>query len=183
MENSVSTYWQYLETLGNSPKSTDLSRITTLLENTSLNHPTSAKEINNFAVLALIKAENSLDLSQREFYLTTALEALNKQELLDSYPLCAAHLALALVTIGETQQALNIAISTFLKTLHLADTVIEKPSPGLVYFPPSSTHQIEIQTYQIDKLIQAEDSYTQSLLLLSEVLCRFKVRSVFRRNS
>lgn len=76
MESSVSDYWPYLQNLSASLTPELIEQISILLADTSLDNPTSGREFNNFAVLALIEAENSEDLSQKEFYLEIAIEAL-----------------------------------------------------------------------------------------------------------
>lgn len=168
MESSVSDYWQYLQNLSASLSPELLDQISILLADTSLDNPTSGRDFNNFAVFALIEAENSEDLSQREFYLGIATEALNREEALDEYPLCAAHLALVLAAIGQIQSAINLALTTFLKILPLAYTENQKLLPGLVYFPVNST---KLGDLEISQIIAAENSYQQSILLISQVLC------------
>ncbi len=174
MQNPVSDYWQYLQNLSTSLTPKMLEQINILLANTSLDEPTSGRDFNNFAVLALIEAENSEDLSQREFYLEIAIEALNREEALDEYPLCAAHLALVLAAIGQTQSAIDLALTTFLKIIHLAYEKNKNLPLGLIYFPANTT---KFADSKISQILTAENSYQQSILLISQVL--FYSTSVF----
>jgi FkbM family methyltransferase len=163
-------YWKFLESTGVNLKGDVLSRMNTTLESTSWDSPTSATELNNVAVAALIEAENSQDTSLRNIYLEMALEALNEGAELRSHPLCTAHLALVFAMTGEIEQATQLAFSTFVNTLQPAYVNEQAISPSLVYLPPSNSF-IDTRSEKLTKILQAEDVYTQSLLLLSEVLC------------
>ncbi|MBD1927048.1 FkbM family methyltransferase [Trichocoleus sp. FACHB-90] len=168
---SADSYWKYLEKTGVALDSDALSRVSTILEATSWDDPTSALDLNNFAVVALIEAEQSEDSSFRALYVEMALQALNTGVELGN-PLCAAHLALVLATIGEIDQAMRIAFSTFITNLHPAYINDKVIALGIVYLPPTSTILIDSQYGKIAQILQTEDGYKQSLILLSEVMCR-----------
>lgn len=170
--SSADSYFKYLESACLNLNSDVLSRVNKCLEDTSWDNPTSAIELNNIAVVALIEAETCQDLSIRSLYLEMALEALNAGvEELPSHPLCAAHLALVFAMTGEMNQGMQIAFSTLIDTLQLAERNNQQIPSGIVYLPPSNSFT-DTRYENLAKILQTEDSYAQSLLLLSEVLCR-----------
>lgn len=170
--SSADAYCKYLENAGTNLDSDVLSRVNKCLEDTSWDNPTSAIELNNIAVVALIEAETCQDLSIRSLYLEMALEALNRGvEELPSHPLCAAHLALVLAMTGEINQAMQIAFSTLIDTLKLAERNNQPITSGIAYLPPSNSFT-DTRSENLTKILQADDGYEQSLLLLSEVLCQ-----------
>ncbi len=159
------SYLQYIQQVNPAIDIGSLSRISTIIENTSWENPTSSSDWNNVAVMALIEAEKHLDDStMRSLYLEMALDALNNGYQLDGNPLCAAYLALIDSTIGETQKAIETAFSNFIAALHPADTFTESDSQCLLYVFPSSEKNIPTNWHQ--------NSYQQALIILSEVLCR-----------
>ncbi|MEY3868067.1 MAG: hypothetical protein RLZZ338_1958 [Cyanobacteriota bacterium] len=147
--------------------------INEILLNTSWDDPQSAKDLNNFAVIALIEAENAEDLSMREFYLDLALEALNKGVELYNDPLCAAHFALILAMTGDVTQATHITFNFFINTLdYVYVKQVEAKSLGIIYLP-KGTNQLKIhQNEQLLYILQADDGYQQALLFLGEVMRR-----------
>ncbi len=166
----TNSYWKYLESASLKLDSETFSRVATSLEGTSWDDPTSAMDLNNCAVVALIEAEQCQDSSLREIYFEMALEALNRGVELYGDSLCAAHLALASTMTGEMEQGMQTAFSTFINTLQSAYVNNKANLPCLVYLPhlnsfTDSRHEKLIQ------ILQSENSYTQSLLLSTEVLC------------
>ncbi|MEP0751942.1 FkbM family methyltransferase [Trichocoleus sp. Lan] len=167
---SADSYWKYLEKAGVSLESDALSRVATILEGTSWDDPTSALDLNNFAVVALIEAEQSEDSSVRSLYVEMALQALNAGVELGN-PLCAAHLALVLAIVGEIDQATQIGFANFIANLQPA-YVNDKPTAlGIVYLPPTLTELIDTQNDKLTRILHSEDGYKQALILLSEALC------------
>jgi FkbM family methyltransferase len=165
-------YQEYLQKNCPDLDSDSLSRIALSLESTSWEEPTTPTDLNNFAVVALIEAEQSHNSAMREIYLGMALEALNDGVELYNHPLCAAHLALVLAMTGEMYQARQITFPCFINTLQFVYARPEKIPLGLVYLPPTTSHLKKYQDQQLTQILQAEDGYTQSILLLSEALCR-----------
>ena len=165
-------YWKYLESACLDLDSEALSRVATSLEGTAWDDPTSAIELNNFAVVALIEAEYCQDSSMRGVYFEMALEALNTGVELHSHPLCAAHLALVSAMTGDMEQGMRRAFSTFINTLQSA-YVDEPPiSSGIIYLPPTNSFAGRGSRHEkLTQILQTNDGYTQSLLLLTEVLC------------
>ncbi|MEG3896269.1 MULTISPECIES: FkbM family methyltransferase [unclassified Microcoleus] len=149
-----------------------LARVATILESTCWEEPTSSTDLNNVAVLALIVAEQSEDLSERQLYLNMALEALNQGIEQDSYPLCMAHLALLLTMTGEMSQAIELAFPALINTVPNVYSTTEKLPSALVYLPSPRNSLVNTLAEQLTHLLQATDAYTQAFFLLSEVLCR-----------
>ncbi|MEG4231952.1 FkbM family methyltransferase [Microcoleus sp. Pol11C3] len=149
-----------------------LARVAIILESTCWEEPTSCLDLNNVAVLALILAEQSEDLLDRQLYLNMALEALNQGIEKDNCPLCMAHLALVLTMTGEMSQAIELAFPAFINTIPNVYSNIEKPPSALVYLPSPRNSLSNTLAEQLTHLLQARDAYTQAFFLLSEVLCR-----------
>ncbi|MEG4454186.1 FkbM family methyltransferase [Microcoleus sp. N9_A1] len=149
-----------------------LARVATILESTCWEEPTSSTDLNNVAVLALILAEQSENLLDRQLYLNMALEALNQGIEQDSCPLCMAHLALVLTMTGEMSQAIELGFPAFLNIIPNVYSTIEKLPPALVYLPSPRNSLLHTLAEQLTHLLQARDASTQAFLLFSEVLCR-----------
>ncbi len=165
----IDAYWQYLEQTGATLSLESLPRLAADLEVIAWEEPESAIELNNFAVMMLIEAEQCEDLGLRTMHLELALEALqsgSQQEL--SHPLCVAHLALVQCMIGETQAAIETAFPTFLNLQQVA-YISAEPSLGLIYLPPGKT---QLWHERLECLLQAENGWRQALQLLTEVLCQ-----------
>jgi len=186
-QSPVDCYLEYIKT--NCP-TLDLNtwlRIKSSLETTSWDNPVSAADLNNFAVVALIQAENCPDLSVKELYFNMALEALNRGVELRENPLCTAHLAVVLAMIGEILEASEISLASFIDTLHYADSSVDKILPAIVYLPAKNNSLRSYRNENITQIIQAEEGYTQAVMLLTEVLCRsllvsYNTRGLFIKN-
>ncbi|MCC3587170.1 FkbM family methyltransferase [Microcoleus sp. PH2017_30_WIL_O_A] len=167
----VERYQEYLQHNCPDLDSDSLSRLASSLESTSWDEPTSATDLNNFAVVAMIEAEQSQDPALREIYLGMALEALNNGVELYAHPMCTAHLALLLAMTGEMEQARQITFPCFINTLQFVYSETEKIPLCIVYLPPTTSYLKNLQNEQLTQILQAKDGYTQSLLMLSEALC------------
>jgi len=166
-------YLQYIQKACPDINPNTLSLLIIILENTSWDNPNSSLDWNNLAVLALIEAEQCADnLEMRSIYLETAFEALDNGLKLDSNPLCAAHLALIHSMIGETEEAMQKAFHTFINTIYPAYNTTGNIPPGLIYLSFNRSSFAVNQYSNLKQIIEAENSYSQSLLLLSEVLGR-----------
>ncbi|HEY9811825.1 MAG TPA: FkbM family methyltransferase [Halomicronema sp.] len=170
--NQADCYWEYLKRTCPNLDSHSISLVVSFLEGTSWENPTSALDFNNFAVVALIEAEQCEDLSLRAIYLDMALDALNRGVQLYKNPLCAAHLALVKAMTGEMYTSAHLAFNTFVEILQPAFAGTEKLLPGIVYLPSVSSSLKNADSELIIQLLNAEEGYAQSLLLLSEALCR-----------
>jgi FkbM family methyltransferase len=169
INSSANCYLQYIETAYIDLSSDAVYHVNKSLEETFWDNPTSAIDLNNVAVVALIEAEQCNDPSVRGLYLEMALDALNRGVELSSYSLCAAHLALVLAMTGEVEQALQTAFSALIDTLQPA-YMDDRPIPlGLVYLPPLKSFT-DNRSESLAQLLQTKNGYEQSLLLLSEVI-------------
>lgn len=165
----LETYQEYLQQKYPGIRVSNDLDLWTELEKTNWDEPESALDLNNIAVLSLIEAEKTDDLSIRSLYVETAIEALTQGIEIENHPLCVAHLALVYTLLGELQQADKLAFYTFVNTLQPAYQD-NKLSKGLIYlFPrPKSLTQIHFEWMEV--FLKAEDGYAQALLLFTEVL-------------
>lgn len=145
-----------------------LECIGAIAENTNWENPISSLDWNNLAVVALIEAEQSEDLEIRAMHFNNAIETLKQGFAVDGNPLCVAHYAFIQNTIAETAKAIDLAFGNFLRTLQPVYTSAIKALPGLVYLPPLAT----CSSTEVEHILQSENSYTQALALLSQVLWR-----------
>ena len=165
-------YLQYIQNYCPDINPDTLSCIVLILENTSWDNPESPLDYNNIAVVTLIEAEKCDDDSvMRSIYLEMAFEALSGETNLNTHPLCAAHLALVHSMIGETEEATQIAFSTFINTLQPVHSNNENIPLGLIYLSPNQKPFASNKSDYLKQLLQAENGHHQSFLLLSEVLC------------
>ncbi|WP_013323507.1 FkbM family methyltransferase [Gloeothece verrucosa] len=169
-ENSpINVYCEYLQQNYPALNLNSYPQLLTDVEKTNWDEPQSATDLNNIAVITLIEAEQAQDLSIRSLYLETAIEVLRQGVQEESHPLCAAHIALINVMIGEIEQARRIAFSSFLEIMQPLYQG-ENLGRGLVYLPKKNPIFANLYTKEIDNLLQAHDGYAQALLLLTEVL-------------
>ncbi len=165
-QSPLDSYGQYLSQNGVELDPNLLSSISAALRDPDWEDPQSAIDLNNFAVLALIEAEQAEDLSIRQLNLEMAIEALKVGVELGDYPLCVAHLALVKAMLGESTAASEIALANFLDTLQPAYQSNSSLPIGLVYLPPTTDKQ------EIQQLLEAENGWTQTLLLFALALCQ-----------
>lgn len=151
------------------------SNLTTQVEQTNWEEPTSAFDLNNFAVIALIEAEFAEDISLKAFNIEIALEALRQGATLQEYPLCSAHLALARSMIGEIHGGMEIAFSTFINSLQDIFNAQGNFPVGLVYLPTWSYSSRLPRSNRLQKLLLVEEGHSQILLLLAEALCHSRL--------
>ncbi|HEY9624057.1 MAG TPA: FkbM family methyltransferase [Crinalium sp.] len=133
--------------------------------------PTSALELNNYAVMALIEAEREDALELRAMHLELALEALVKGVALHSHPLCVAHLALLRYMLGEMQEAGQTAFSNLVDLVQAVYNSAEHPPLGLIYLPLRWRTSAIARDDLFTALLQAKNGHHQALLLLTAVLC------------
>jgi len=171
---SADCYQKYLDTCLNLNLDTLSAIARKLLEGTSWENPTSAVELNNFGVMALIEAEQCQDSSMRGLFLEMAIEALSSGVELYGDPLCAAHLALLLTMTGEIEQAMQTAFPTLINTLQPAYVSEQPLAPGVIYLPPA-TDFTDSRSEKLTEILHLPDGYAQALLVLSEVICRVQL--------
>ncbi|MBW4659655.1 MAG: FkbM family methyltransferase [Drouetiella hepatica Uher 2000/2452] len=163
----VVSYWQYLQRLCPALDLQTLSGLSDDLEGMAWEQPESALDLNNFAVMALIEADQCNDMMLRSMNLEIALEALEQGiEQQPSHPLCAAHLAIARHLTGENAAAAQISFANLLQGLQPVFQPSEAFPLGLVYLPGDRP------TDHLPLILQAKDGMTQALLLLTEALWR-----------
>jgi FkbM family methyltransferase len=142
-----------------------------LLQDCDLDEPQSARELNNFAVLTLIEAQQSNELALRSMGLNLAQEALEKGQELEDHPLCQAHLALLYLLLGERQVAINLAFSGVLKTLEKTP----QENPGLLFFPPQVGNLHRAWREYLEQFLSAATVEQQALGLCSMVLSQASI--------
>lgn len=170
----------YLEYVNQIAPLFDFSKLQSLIQsvqNTDWDNPESGLDLNNFAVMALIEAESTEDLSLRSLSLNLAIEALIRGIEQENHPLCIAHLALIEGLLGERQSATQRSVSNFINNLQLAYNTSEKNSLGLIYLPVKSGNSILENREHLLKILQANDGYYQALLLSVEAWYQAKLVS------
>ncbi|MEX0271610.1 FkbM family methyltransferase [Leptolyngbyaceae cyanobacterium UHCC 1019] len=169
MESSsyTTSYWQYLQRGSLEQTQATTAHVDKMLEATDWEEPQSALDLNNYAVVALIEAENSLDRVTRDMYLEMAIAALSEGAA--SHPLCAAHLAIIQSLLGVGDEAIQRSFSSFMNGLQSFHTHDPSPS-GLVYLPLQWYSQPKAHHELLSDLLNPSHSDDQSLLLLAEIL-------------
>jgi FkbM family methyltransferase len=164
----LNQYWEYLKSVSFSLPREALTRLFEVAETTNWDEPESVLDLNNFAVMALIEAEKTDDLSIRNFNLEMALEALETGA--KEHPLCAAHLGLLNAMIGNSQKAIEIAFSNLVNNLTLTDYKSDDQTLGLIYLPKKMGIFSESRREQLENILMTKNSYEQGFILSAEVL-------------
>jgi FkbM family methyltransferase len=167
----IALYKQYLNYVCPLVCLDSLPRLIADLEAIAWEDPQSALDLNNFAVISLIEAEQCQEPELRTIQLEMALTALQQGISQGSHPLCLAHLALVHCLLGELQEATQIAFTACIETAHPAFTADPLPL-GLVYIPVDWQRGSIAPQEPMDALLQAKDGHEQAIRLLAEVLCR-----------
>lgn len=129
-------------------------------------NPTTPLELNNFAVINIIEAENTEDISLREFYLDLAIEALETAlNIEENHLLCIAHLGIIKHLLGETNTIENIEYSTLLELLPMVFLQQNTSPAGLVYLPIRFRNKAKNKA-NLQKIIGLDNSYLQGFYLL-----------------
>ena len=144
--------------------------ITRSIQDVCWEDPQIALDLNNFAVIALIEAENTEDESERKMLLNLAIEALGVGMEKYQHPLCTAHLALTLYLTGESHEAEELAYTALVDVLQAAYYAPEDPGEpiGLIYLPPLFDRALREAT--ISELFRATSAHRQALLFLAKTL-------------
>lgn len=135
----------------------------------NLNEPKTSIELNNFAVMALIEAENTTDLARRNELVNQALEALYQGAQFNDHPLCLAHFALGLGMLGNIQKSLDTAFSAFLTIIQYIYFPPQEMPLALVYLPAKNNNLVFGRSEQLENMLVATNGYSQALLLLTAV--------------
>jgi FkbM family methyltransferase len=147
-----------------------------MLDNCQWEQPQTALDWNNLAVTALVSAEGCDNSLSHGLYAEIAFDAVQAGAELNQHPLCAAHLALLNCMLGNYTEAAQIAFSAFMNNLQPTYTEAQI-EPGIVYIPPlMRIHCITNgRSEQLQRILNADNGYTQAMLMLSEVLCRTQI--------
>lgn len=172
--SSADQYWDYIQQncpdLDQGPWST----LSKTVQDGFSDEPVSALELNNYAVIALIAAEQEETPELKAMYLEMALEALLTGASL-KHPLCTAHLALVRYMLGERQEAGQSAFSNLVDLVQPSFNSSEPIPPGLVYLP-IQWRKVAIARHDfLRPLLQATDGRQQALLLLAIALCEVQL--------
>ena len=148
----------------------DLSRLPAFqaLDATNWDEPMSAVDCNNYGVVALLEAMQASDSSLRRAYVDMAIEAFTTGANLGDC-LCAAHLALALASIGRSQDAMQVALSTFLDSLQPAYGGDAPLPPGILYWPETPRCALN-GSGQFAQVLQQMDGRQQSWFVVVAAL-------------
>ncbi|NJN87143.1 MAG: FkbM family methyltransferase [Leptolyngbyaceae cyanobacterium SL_7_1] len=171
--SSLATYWAYIQHQCPTIHSAQLAAWEEATVGLSWEEPTTAIELNNFAVMALIEAEQQQDAELRSLYLEMALSSLQQGVALGTHPLCVAHLALAQILSGDAQLGADTAFSGWMQLLQPGFDRRERFALGLIYAPQGESRAIAHQV-GFRQLLDACDGYEQALWLLTMVLYQAK---------
>ena len=166
----IEDYQQYIQEIYPDFTPDILSQFCPIVKDTNWDQPETALDFNNLAVMALIEAEKTEDLSLRSLNLEIALDAINSSENLEKNELCLAHLAILYNSLGEREKAMSIAFPLLLKILKKAYNYPENNILGLIYLPPKRGKYNLLGKKTIKTLLQSNNIYQQSILLLIYVI-------------
>jgi FkbM family methyltransferase len=155
MQSYQSDYEQYLADRGVKIMPSMQQSIAQIITATNWDNPSTALDCNNIAVMALIEADRTDDLTLRGIYLETSLEALaNASE----HPLGSIHWAIVQILLGNTATAQNTAFNIL-----LTHTGVQTGVPkGLIFLP----HPLAIDPQlAIIRLMQAVHASEQAIIL------------------
>lgn len=134
-------------------------------EETDWENPSTAIELNNFAVVQMIEAEKTKDTGLRQFYLELAIEALETALSQENHPLCVAHLGIIKSLIGEVNISHQMEYSRLLDILPVIFEPEENQVSGLVYLPINNRNKAKNKE-TLAQIINLENSYLQAFYLL-----------------
>jgi FkbM family methyltransferase len=155
MNSFQSDYEQYLAKIGVKVMPSMQQTIATIVNATNWDEPETPYDFNNIAVISLIEATISDDLSLRILYLETAFDAIDNAG--DS-PLAIAHAAIIRTLLGQTEAAQQASFSTLLRSI----TYLTPGSKGLVFLPEPLAIDPNLA---IIRLLTAPNSNQQAVLL------------------
>ncbi|MGI0483406.1 FkbM family methyltransferase [Geminocystis sp. CENA526] len=163
-EPTLNYYAQYVQKLCPQVNPQIVKELLSFAYSCNWDQPYSLEDYNNIAVICLIEAEETQDLSFRKQLLTNAVTVLEKAK---DYPLCATHLALIYSLMGECQQGYNLAnaVLTELKKSPIKDSF----GKGLIYLPPISRSLFR-QRGNLERLLATENADEQVFQLCIEAL-------------
>jgi FkbM family methyltransferase len=163
----TTSYWEYLQSGGLELDQAIKAHLHRIMEASDWENPQTPLDLNNYAVVALIEAENSPDRTTREMYLEFAIAILSEGA--ETHSLCAAHLALTRCLLGAGDEAIQLAFSGFMNGLQLAHADLFMPT-GLIYLPSQWYPQPKAYQETLIEILKRSDGYDQSVLLFAEIL-------------
>ena len=137
---------------------------------TNWEQPKLATDFNNVAVMALIAADNTNDLNERELYIEYAIEALEKGILLTDSPLCKAHLSIVYHLIGEFDKSIEICYKAISEILQINTDNHFSSFLGIIYLPRYSSTWRQIIQVEIPNILRLENGIKQAIALISELM-------------
>lgn len=143
---------------------------------TNWEQPKLATDFNNVAVMALIAADNTNDLNERELYIEYAIEALEKGILLTDSPLCKAHLSIVYHLIGEFDKSIEICYKAISEILQINTDNHFSSFLGIIYLPRYSSTWRQIIQVEIPNILRLENGIKQAIALISELM-RYSAQS------
>ncbi|PZV17821.1 MAG: FkbM family methyltransferase [Pseudanabaena sp.] len=144
-----------------------LSSVEAIFETSNWDSPETSLDWNNLAVIDLIESEQSADLEAKTSLIQSAMKKLERGFSLDKNPHCAAHYVIIQSMLAEDSKAVNLALNTVINSSQVAYSSTDSIPKGLVYFPLAARTCIEFEL-----LVNAENGYAQSFMLLAEALRR-----------
>ncbi|PPT07500.1 methyltransferase FkbM family [Geitlerinema sp. FC II] len=173
LESPFEYYWNYLQQAGLvDERSTAFDRVREIVDCSDLDDPQQSNDLNNFAVLALVEAEQSDTRDSRAFFVNLALDALNAGWEYDRNLLCAMHLAIVSAMTGNLEDARETVTSNAIANLDKWFQHDEASTPsllGLVYLPPVANRSQNKAL--IEFLFNAKNTAQQALALSAEAIC------------
>ena len=150
-----SDYEKYLESIGVKIMPSIQQTIATIVNATNWDEPETPYDFNNIAVMALIEATISDEVSLRILYLETAFDAIENA---GDFPLAIAHGAIIRTVLGQTEAAQQTAFSTLIQSV----TDFGPDLQGLVFLPASLAIDPNLA---IVRLLTAPNSTQQAVIL------------------
>jgi FkbM family methyltransferase len=155
MNSFQSDYEQYLAKIGVKVMPPIQQTIATIVNATNWDEPETPYDFNNIAVMALIEATISDEVSLRILYLETAFDAIENA---GDFPLAIAHNAIIRALLGQSGSAQQSAFSTLLQCI----TDIDPNPRGLIFLPEPLAIDLNLA---ITRLLTAPNSNQQAVLL------------------
>jgi FkbM family methyltransferase len=173
--SELSTYWAYLQRCCPNIDIDMLSHLKEEAIKTNWEEPESAIELNNVAVIALIEADNTTDLSERAMYWEFALEALKQGVKLPNSLLCKVHLAIIYSLIGDESNAIYLSYDSLPEIIQSASIADCKQPLGLVYLPQHQPKWTTVCKDRLPNILQAANGSDQAFAMTTQILCHSRL--------
>lgn len=160
------TYRDFLRNRQVSLSESNQQAIQAIVGATAWEEPQSPLDFNNSGVMALVEAEQAETADVRQLYIELAIEAFSQAA--QGHPLGAAHLALVLALMRDSETAKQIAIATVPQCL--ASGSRAALTPGLVYLPSQPYLATSESPQRFADILLTENGFEQAVTLLIEML-------------